>query len=182
MLPDIEFKVSGILELQDKFRRAQLAAQTHVGFEAIKEVKEHIDSMPWPPLSNIQGQIRGFQKLKTEGKPLSWCKNFLKFYTPKPSGEISLGVAESSKSIVGLLDRRGKENEFMKKVLPYSEKGGIIPITQRMRNFLAMQGAPIKKSTAFFNVPKRPILGILQSFIESKTGALYEKRLIERMK
>lgn len=77
-------------------------------------------------------------------------------------------MGDLAKSVIIQIERKGKDRvDFLITVekaqqmkANIAETGAVVPVTKRMRNFLAAAGLRLRESTRFITIPPRPVFNV----------------------
>lgn len=158
----IEMTIShDIPGLKKRFMAAMDSAKKKCGYESMLAMKNYIlRGVPHP----LRGMSDKLGKQKNDG-PLAWFARIVG-YRNIGKDKIAIGFGQS---------------RLMQKYLERSENGQVVEVSEKIRRYLAIRGAPIKKSTKFLVVPGRPIIQPVQQILENTLADVWTKKFREKM-
>lgn len=183
----VEFKLSqNLLDLEKNLRSSSFFAQKGVGFFAQDEIENAINTSGYGTWPNLKDITVSWHKSETKS-PLAFLSRFVK--------SESLG----NKVKAGFLPGKKVYSKFLDRYVFLQEKGAKIQVTKRMRGYFAHKGEikrgkstlrdlrkknlekesfPLKVSTKFLVIPKRPIISLAFPKVQKRASMVFEKKFI----
>lgn len=122
----------------------------------------------WPPLSEVTTWLRGGDAKVFDNKG-----DFKRAIELEVSGNYAR---------VGILTPKGSEGQDMELIARVMEGGAMIRVSEKMRNWFAAQGRPLKKTTQVIVIPARPLFSPGVDVLEERVVATMDKILDDFMK
>lgn len=116
----------------------------------------------WPRLSDVTVLLRGEHNEKNTpraGEPIPTrgsSQPLIDHGDFKRAIQIENTDSGSSIGIIVPVGPKGQDMEMIAKIM---EGGAVIPVTDKMRNYLSAKGIHLKKTTRVLMVPARPLIG-----------------------
>ena len=168
-----DVKIDGFEELQLIAKRLSTLDESVFKKEATKaahdfgellyaQIMEWMNSgrPDWPSLSDATVMLRSLRDEKDTPKS---GENVLGKGSPQPlvdSGSFKRAIQlekDDSGSALGILVPRDESGKDIQMIAEIMEGGALIPVTDKMRNYLATKGIHLRKTTRVISVPKRPL-------------------------
>lgn len=120
----------------------------------------------WPALSEVTKQLKGHDKILVG------------------SGDYKRSIkteVEGNRARVGILTPRGPSGQDMELIAKVIEGGATIPVTEKMRKWLASRGVFLRKTTMFITIPPRPVFNSAMDEYEDILNAKLSKFLTDAL-
>lgn len=143
-------------------QKQALAAAHDFGQQLYDEIMKWLDSgkQDWPRLSDVTTMLRAARNEKnTPGAG----EDIPQYGSQQPlvdKGSFKRAIQlekDDAGAVVGILIPKGENGKDMEMIARIIEGGASIPVTDKMRSFLAAKGIHLRKTTRVLVVPARPL-------------------------